>query len=237
MNTTHKVKDAEKWVASATEKPERDERKRERQRKALFTPHVVKGVTYAADGKRMHVVNAKLDTPEPQAKPPDYLAILEHARKGNIRGQISKYHLVKAAEVCKVFAKESANIMRMSLNGTWHCSATSAEYGDTAVDIIDGDEWSIGFAVPLSPAEWRKINKTLGPLESYDNGWLKVKAVYTHTGDDLETAVNYKYMLEALEGLPDVIEYRMDYEKPIYLSGEVDGVLREAVIMPIHIGR
>lgn len=233
------LKDPLKWVSLATEKPAKRPYEREHQREFALTPHVVGNMTLAADGFRLHIAHQATDpAPDELAKMPNIKPILKAAKAGNVRGRISKYHLLAAARACKVFAKESANIMRLSLNGSIQCSASSAEYGDVTVELIDGDEWEVKWQFANSPAHYRSIKKHLGELETYDGAVIKSRVVYTHTGDDILTAVDYRYLMDALNGLPEVVEYRMSgRDRPIYLSGKVDSVLREAVIMPMHLGR
>jgi len=232
-----KITDPLTWVTEATEKPSKDKRKRKAQRQALLTAHVKGNVTFGLDGHRVHLVNDVLPIGD-EIKPVDVaLQVVSRAKSGTIMGRISKYHLLKAAEVCGVFAKHSMNIMKMTLNGTWSCTSASAEFGSTNVTIENGDSWYVKWVFAKSPAEYRRIVKTLGCTENYDNALITSKVVYDHTGADICIAVDYKYLIEALEGLPEIIEYRMtDPDTAFYLAGEVDGVLREAVIMPIHLG-
>lgn len=135
--------------------------------------------------------------------------------------QVSRYHVLRAIAACEVFAKEAHNIVRVSVNGDMKFSGQSAEYGDTTVTITGGDFW-LG-TEPESKA-MKNSNYT--------------SAVYVKDGDNVEIAFNYKYLKNIVLGMPDVFNIGFaSSASPAVFWGEVDGVMRDAFLMPMSIGR
>jgi hypothetical protein len=228
--------DAVKWVSRAVYKPSKNDMRKE-ERKQLWLPYQQEGYTVASDGFRAHVVYGELPVSLSESYP-NIATILKYAHTGDITGEFSKWHLVTVAKVLGVYARESKNILKMSLNGSLEASAKSAESGDGSVVIIDGDEWTERFAYPKSSADSRRITKNLTATQRYNNAFIYNRAVFTHKGNDITFAVDYKLLLDALSGMPDIVQYRMkDNASSILLSGEVGGVLREAVLMPMFLPR
>jgi DNA polymerase III sliding clamp (beta) subunit (PCNA family) len=180
----------------------------------MHTPHARNGKTYASDGYRLFIVGETLavENEAEMPRPIDYDSLVPRQRTENV-AQVSAAHLKQAVTACKPFAYDSAKIVRFSMNGVMEISASSAYYGDCHVSIVDGDEQTVkGKSKPST-------------------------VVYKHSGADVCFALNYKYLLDALAGLPEIVTVNVrGPQYPVYLSDVVDGVLREAVIMPMSVG-
>lgn len=203
---------ADKWLDLA--------KARDDSRPVLTYTHTINGKTYAADGYRIHRINAPVEHPlfDPDAldldaherKIPDYAIIFP--THYDARVTVTKLHLMRALTACATFAKECSNITRISVNGSMQLMARSAETGDCKIELNPQD---IG-----------------EPGECYD-------MTYYHEGADIKTAVNYKFLLDALKGMPETVtlEFQDLSMAPIVIRGIVDGIERTAVIMPMHVER
>jgi hypothetical protein len=147
--------------------------------------------------------------------------------------QVSRYHVLRAIAACEVFSKDAHNIIRMSVNGDMKFSGQNAEYGDTTVVIANGDNWS-DVKAPNSTRELETMAYKRSKLFGRDY----TDAVYLKDGDDVEIAFNYKYLKNIVLGMPDVFNIGLaSSASPAVFWGEVDGVLRDACLMPMSIGR
>ena len=182
---------------------------------------------FGTDGHRIHAVQIKDFAPRdltvPSAltkrkkspvKVPNLTPIIPTHHETII--QVSRYDILRAIAACVTFAKESSNILRLSVT-PFHLmvSATSYEHGDCQVTIAQG---AGNFGAPSLYAE--------------DN------ATYKMTGDPIEIAFNYLFLQDALKGMPEVFEMGFNFaSSPRHIWADVDGIRREAIVMPMHIGR
>lgn len=215
-----KVSDALDWlkIACSHDKNETCE--------ALKYLHNEDNRAFGADGCRIHAVQSKNFAPkntlipdelrkrkQDPIKSPNATPIIPTGH--NTVVQVSRYDLSRALAACIPFAKESSNIVRLDIRNT-HLTvcATSYETGDCSIVIEQG----AGFGGPNLYAE--------------DNAYYKM------TGDPIESAYNYKFLQDALAGMPEIFSMGFTVaQAPVLIWGDVDGIRREAVIMPMHIGR
>lgn len=192
-------------------------------RPALCYTHTINGKTYSADGFRIHRVNAPVDhelyeLPDYADVNPSHYRIPDFAiifpTHYDARVTVTKLHLQRALTACATFAKECSNITRISVNGSMQLMARSAETGDCKIELADGDTDGCNNRKP-------------------------VRLTYTHEGADIKTAFNYKFLLDALKGMPETVtlEFQDLSMAPIVVRGIVDGIERTAVIMPMHVER
>ncbi len=199
------------------------------QRPILTAPYADKKnkATVSADGFRLHLVKAIVkNLPKPvgeinDTKFPDYRQIFPPDNIEDVaRGRVSTYHLIRALESAHTIAQYGMDLARVSINGSFVVSASDAEAGDMSCSLVNGDAWS----------EYHQTKKNLAVKS--------VPVVYEHAGANISTAFNCRLLIEALSGLGEVAEYRVEQgsghnAKPLLLRGEVNGEVREALLMPM----
>ena len=149
-------------------------------------------------------------------------------------GEITRYHLETAAKVGLAIMtndhKRNEPTLKMYLNGSVMCKASDAENGEVSTEIVDGEAWAEK-TVAGKPTRKQKNSPLVKSVPTFLGGYQLFQiARYTHTGEDVELWINPKFLLAALAGLPDLITYKVT-DSMLYLCGEVDGILREVVIM------
>lgn len=211
----NKPKDAIKWVTLASVKHIAANAFELERRPALGHVWAIQDKTLAADGYRMHYIDSILpeaETPSayPDIQVPDFISLIPSKREYSV--SVSTWALVQALQACKPFARDASNISRWSVNGSLELAATSAEYGDVRVSLINGDKWLVS-----------KGRKT-----------INTPIAYSHIGPDIEFGINCKYALEALSGMGEqtTIWYQSESKPFLFTSGE-----RHALVMPMHISR
>lgn len=215
-----KVADALDWLKIACSHDKNE------QREALKYLHNEGNRAFGSNGYRIHAVQSKNFAPKDTLIPDE----LRKRKKDPIKSpnltpiiptshntivSVSRYDLSRALAACAPFAKESSNIVRLDVRAT-HLTvcATSAETGDCSIVIEQG----AGFGG--------------GNLYAEDN------AHYKMTGDPIEMAFNYKFLRDALSGMSEIFSMGFTTaNSPALIWGDVNGIKREAIIMPMYIGR
>ena len=214
-----KVTDALEWLKIA--RADDDEI-----RESLRYLHNEGNRALGTDGYRIHAVQVKNFAPsdtlipnelrkrkKDPVKSPNLTPIIPTSHNTTV--EISRYDFTRALAACATFAKESSNIVRLDIHEThMNVCAMSAETGDCNVRIEQG-------------AGFGGVN-----LYAEDNAYYKM------TGDPIEIAFNYKYLQDALKGMPEIFSMGFtSLQSPVLIWGDVNNVRHEAVIMPMHIGR
>ncbi len=198
------------------------------------------GHSIAADGCRMHVVRGAVDGAQDRdasraagENVPDFYSMIPR-HSPNV-ASVSTFALAQAVTACKPFARDGGNMVRLYVNGALEVSAVSAELGDCAVTLKDGDEWATG---KTRTAYLRNVDT--GKRIAYKEN-VKVKVTYQHDGAAIECAYNWRYLLDALAGLGDLVTLRWAEfnaaDKPLLMTGSGYASDRSALLMPMHIRR
>ena len=235
-----KTMDAGKWLDSATNK-ERANSSRDSDylRPRFATPHKLEGRTIASNGLMAFILHTEI--PCEELTDCAYIETVDSILAGlslaRATGEITRYHLEVAARAGLAilainYKRQFPNMptLKMYLNGAVVCRADDPENGEVVTEIIDGEAWAEK-TVSGKPTRKQKNNPLVKTVPTFSNGYQLFQiARYTHTGEDVELWINPKFLLTALAGLPDIITYKVT-DSMLYLCGEVDGILREVVIM------
>lgn len=199
------------WVKKACSK--------DKGRLGLMEPWRWEDCIVGSDGFRLHMYkdNKHIIERDIALSFPDITSIVNAVRQGQIIGTISKYHLKQAAKHVGVIAKEVAKSIRLDFRPhELEVSAKCAVLGESHCHIVNDEIWR------------GKSTKVKFP-----NG-KPYQVRYTIKGEPVSIALNYRYLLQAIQGMEDIIEFRLkDSNRPIYLTSDN----KEAIIMPMHLGR
>ena len=231
---------AEKWLDKATDKEKftnhshiHRENIGEPLRPGFATPHKLPGRTIASNRFMAFNVHESLDVEELAecnfVETADVL--LEKMRGADSGGEITRYHLELATKAGYAIAQHQYHpTLKMYLNGSAVCKAIDARAGDVQTEIVDGEAWAEK-TTTSKPTRKQQKNPLVKIVPAFTGGFqFSQISRYTHNGPDVELWINPKFLLAALAGLPDLITYRAT-DSMLYLRGEVDGIMREAVIM------
>ncbi len=182
--------------------------------------HPTEKYTWAADGYRVNrVFQTGLVKKEYMDNIPDMNFVFREKHTTTV--QVSRYHVLRAIAASEVFARDWSNILKLTVNGDMQFFSHNAEYGDSTVTISCGDQW---LGVEPETRELKRSNYTT--------------ALYLKDGENVEIGVNYKYLRDAVLGMPETFNMGFgDATHPIVIWADVDGIKREACVMPMQIGR
>ena len=222
-----KRKDAGKWLEKNTDKDAHPK---------YWTPHLVDQKTVSCNRYMAFVVHESVNVSEEgECGYADGLwGMLRQMRGAGNSGEITRYHLETAAKVGLAIMtndhRRNEPTLKMYLNGSVMCKAQDVENGEVSTEIVDGEAWAEK-TIAGKPTRKQKNNPLVKSVPTFLGGYQLFQiARYTHTGEDVELWINPKFLLAALAGLPDLITYKVT-DSMLYLCGEVDGILREVVIM------
>jgi len=159
--------------------------------------------TVASDGYRVHFVSGENVGEEVVGFPDAYRHIVA-GRDSETIVSVSREHLFR---VCKA-ANAVSSVMQMKFNNSIICSAADEEVGSMQCEIVDGDVW-------------------LGKNKSKKRYCPKQHAViYQKQGPDTSIEVNPQYLKDAVWGMEEIVELRIN-STTIHISSGI----REAVIL------
>ena len=222
-----KTMDAGKWLEKNTDKDAQPK---------YWTPHLIDEKTVSCNRYMAFVVHESVNiTEDGECGYAEGLwNILREMDNTESGGEITRYHLEAAARVGLAIMtndhRRNEPTLKMYLNGSAVCKAQDAENGEVSTEIVDGEAWAEK-TLAGKPTRKQKNNPLVKTVPTFLGGYQLFQiARYTHTGEDVELWINPKFLLTALVGLPDLITYKVT-DSMLYLCGEVDGILREVVIM------
>lgn len=147
-------------------------------------------VRFGCDGIRAHLVlDAEPTLSSDDKADGDLKVVLDLASQVKATGHISTFPLKQAAKMALAFG----GMLKLSANGALVASSRGPD-GEVETALYDGDSW----------AKWEKPKKTLlHRAPRYTPIWV----VYQKTGPDTEVLVDPRFVLDALAGLGEVIEF------------------------------
>jgi len=195
-----------KWVEKACNK-------KDGTRSHLKELAYIDGRVMGTDGKRLHAWRGESDIVSPTGYP-DVIGVIERAKAGQTTVTISKYHLIQTCNAVRALDKRNATV-KMSVADVLYCES-SCNGDKVSVYIKDGDNW---------PGKSTKVK--------YPQGKPHV-VQYAKQGPGVYIALHPKYIIDALQGMDDVVTITFKGKHdPIYTQADD----KEAVIMPMNMGR
>lgn len=209
-----KVMDALEWLKIARSTKDETGTKKE----CLMFLNNMPQFTYGSDGYRIHLVRQEHFAPLHltfNGAALDINQIIPTHHDTTI--QVSKYDVIRAIATCIPFAKETNNILRMCVTpNELQFAAQCAEWGDASASIVNGDQYIGCNGMP----------------------YYRGASFYKLDGNPTEIAFDYRLLQEALRGMPEIFTMGLNSPSaPGHIWSDIDGIRREAVVMPMHIGR
>lgn len=200
--------DASKWLWSIIPKT-----KKRSGRESLEGVHHHSDCVFSTDSYRVHIWHLSNTGPCEVCTKKDTITlapIFRQVAESQTRFTVSTKHLKTLCKQAQAFTENNAeNPIRLSVNGCLQASAVNAETGDWASELHDGDSWPTGKR--KSPA-----------------------VIYQKSGPDTFFGLSPKYLLQALSGMPEIVEVACYIPSwPVSIKG---GDV-QAIIMPINLVR